>query len=216
MRQVCAPALLIFVLCELVAFQPNVYDNNKLLYVSYALLCCCAVSGVLEIRNKIPSRTLRITLISFLILLCTNASVLTLAREVISGSDGYSYRLFSCDDVAAAEYIKENTDSDALFLTASNHNNTVAVLTGRNIVCGSPSYLYYHGLDYGEMLERTQQMLTDSDAFERYAVELGIDYVYIGYAERAIDGNCAEYFRSNYPAVFSSDSVTIFKISGAG
>ena len=213
MRQVCSPALLIFVLCELVAFQPNVYDNNKLLYVSYAFLCCCAADVVLETGARIPSRPVRAVLMSLLLVLCTNAAVLTLAREVVSGSDGYSYRLFSADDVEAAEYIKSNTAPDALFLTASNHNNAVAVLTGRNIVCGSPSYLYYHGLDYSEMLERERLMLTDSDAFERYAADLGVDYVYIGYAERSLDGCREAYFREKYPAVFSSGGVTVYKIS---
>ena len=38
-RAAAFPAFLIFLLCEFVAFQPNVYDNNKLLYISYALLC---------------------------------------------------------------------------------------------------------------------------------------------------------------------------------
>ena len=63
-------------------------------------------------------------------------------------SEKYGYELFSADEVAAAEYIKENTAPDALFLTDDNHDNAVAVLTGRNIVCGSSSYLYFHGLDY--------------------------------------------------------------------
>lgn len=37
-----APALAIWLLAELVVFQPNVYDNNKLLYPAYAFLCCAA------------------------------------------------------------------------------------------------------------------------------------------------------------------------------
>ena len=34
------PGLLLWLLAELVVFQPNEYDNNKLLYPAFAFLCC--------------------------------------------------------------------------------------------------------------------------------------------------------------------------------
>ena len=36
---VCAPAAVIWFICEFVVFQPNTYDNNKLLYAAYFLVC---------------------------------------------------------------------------------------------------------------------------------------------------------------------------------
>ena len=77
--------------------------------------------------------------------------------------------------------------------------------------CGSPSYLFYHGLDFASRRETARMLLTDGKAFERMRRELGIDYVYIGYYERGLSGCDVAWFDANYPAVFRSDGVTIYK-----
>ena len=212
-RAVFFPALLIFLLCEFVAFQPNVYDNNKLLYVSYALFCILSADLIVRAAEMIRPRFVRITALALLLVLCTNAALFTLAREFVSGTDSHAIRLFSASDTAAAAFIRENTAPDSLFLTASNHNNAVAALTGRNVFCGSPSFLFYHGLDYSARLDLEQKLLTDSESFARLHEELGIDYVYLGDYERGIVDCCAAYFDQNYPAVFRSGNVTIYQIN---
>ena len=207
-----SPAVLIFILCELIVFQPNVYDNNKLLYISYALFCMIAADFLFVVGEKIRSRTLRAALLSLFLIVSVNAAVFTLGREILSGTPTYAYRLFSKHDAAAAEYVLRETEPDALFLTANNHNNAIAALTGRNVFCGCPSYLFYHGLDYSGRMDESRKLLTDGDYFARRHAELGIHYVYIGAYERALGSN-EEYFALNYPSVFSSGDVAIYKTS---
>ena len=89
--------------------------------------------------------------------------------------------------------------------------NAVAALTGRNVFCGCPSYLFYHGLDYDSRRELALTLLTDGEVFERMHRDLGIDYVYIGDYERGLTGCDAVFFEQHYPAVFRSGSVTIYK-----
>ena len=204
---------MIFLLCEFFAFQPNVYDNNKLLYVSYALFCILTAGFIVRATEKIRLRSVRAIAVFLLLALCSNAAVFTLAREYVSGTEHTAVKLFGAPDAAAAEYVRENTAPDALFLTASNHNNAIAALTGRNVLCGSPSYLYYHGLNYLPRLELAKKLLTDSALFEAQHEELGIDYVYIGDYERALSGCIVGYFEQNYPVVFRSGRVTIYKIN---
>ena len=204
------PALFIFLLCEFVVFQPNIYDNNKLFYISYALLCIVTADAVPRFAKRIRSVSLRVVAMTLLLILCTNAAAFTLGRELISGTTDYAIRLFSSSDAKAAEFINEMLPSDALFLTASNHNNAVAALTGRSILCGSPSYLFYHGLDYSERLTLAEELLTNEESFERLHAELGIDYVYLGDYERSIPDCCVEYFVSHYPVLFQDRNVKIF------
>lgn len=206
------PAVFIFVLCELIVFQPNVYDNNKLMYVSFALFCMITADFLFDVGEKIRSRALRAVLLSLFLVLSVNAAVFSLGREILSGTPTYAYRLFSKHDTAAADCVLHEAEPDALFLTANNHNNAVAALTGRNVYCGCPSYLFYHGLDYTERMEESRKLLTDGDYFARRHTELGIDYVYIGAYERAL-GCTEEYFALNFPAVFSSGDVAIYKTS---
>ena len=209
-----APAALIFLLCEFVAFQPNVYDNNKLLYVSYALFCIVTADAVLRAAKRIKRKALRTAALALLIALCTNAALFTLGREFISGTREHAIKLFSASDANAAEYILEETEPDSLFLTASNHNNAVAALTGRKVLCGSPSYLFYHGLDYSDRLAFAQKMLTDAEIFEEYHAMLGIDYVYLGSYERGTaDCLSEDWFAARYPLVFRDGRVSIYKIS---
>ena len=212
-RGVFFPSFLIFVLCELFVFQPNVYDNNKLLYVSYALLCILTADTLLPYFGKIAGRSLRAAVLALLLALCTNAALFTIAREIVSGTPRGAYELFSADQAAAAAYIRENTEADTLFLTADNHNNAVAALTGRNILCGCPSYLFYHGLDYEQRAADERQMLTDSAAFERLRELYGIDYVYMGDYERALGMGVSSYLAEHYPAVFHAGGVTIYQIT---
>ena len=211
-RAAVSPAVLIFILCELIVFQPNVYDNNKLLYVSYALFCMISADFLFALGEKLRSRALRVVLLSLFLVLSVNAAVFSLGREIVSGTPSYAYRLFSKHDAAAADYVLHQTEPDALFLTANNHNNAVAALSGRNVYCGCPSYLFYHGVDYSDRMEENRKLLTDGDYFAHCHTERGIDYVYIGSYERAL--GCDEaYFALNYPVVFSSGDVAIYKIS---
>ncbi len=211
-RAVFSGAVLIFVLCEFVVFQPNVYDNNKLLYAGYFFCCFLSADAVLGWLEKRRSRALRAAVLAILLLLTSNAAIFTLVREVASGSPKYGYQLFDTNEVAAADYIKENTEPDAIFLTDDNHDNPVAVLTGRNIVCGSPSYLFYHGLDYEARQKMAEKMLTDPAYFEQKKAESGVEYVFLGHYERSISGLAAAYFRENYPLVFSSGGIEIYDV----
>ena len=212
LRAAASPAVVIFLLCELIVFQPNVYDNNKLLYISYAFFCIASASFVSDLAETIRSRALRAAALALLLVLCTNAAVFTLTREYVSGTGSCAIRLFSSADAEAARFIRSETDADSLFLTDSNHNNAVAALTGRSIFCGSPSYLFYHGLDYEDRLALERRLLTDSAAFEDLHGELGIDYVYLGPYERGLAGSIAPYLEETYPVVFSSGNVSICQI----
>lgn len=94
-------------------------------------------------------------LAAFTLTACFLSGGLTLAREYVSGDHlglgGWvesGYQVVSAQQRRLAEYVSENTEPDAVFATATNHNNAIAMLTGRSIVCGAGTFLYYHGLDY--------------------------------------------------------------------
>ena len=211
-RAAFSGAIFIFVLCELLVFQPNEYDNNKLLYVAYAFGCFVCADALAGWLGKVRSPAAQGVFLALTLFISSNAAVFTLGREVASGFPQYGYELFSRDEVAAAEYIIDNTEPDAVFLTRDNHDNTVATLTGRNIVCGSGSYLYFHGLNYQDKQYLAEQMLTNPGVFEANRENEGLDYVYIGYHERALAGVITEYLTENYPVSFTAGAITIYDL----
>lgn len=168
------PALVIWLIAEFVEFQPNDYDNNKLLYVGYALLCCCGAEFAASLLARIKFREVRGFAASLLVVLGTASAVLSLGREAVS-----EYELYGEGALALCQYVEEELPPDAIVLTDTRHNNEIAALTGRNIVCGSPSYLYYHGLPYYGREYAVSEMYIRPEASLDFYRSIGIDYVLV-------------------------------------
>ncbi|MCR4622256.1 MAG: hypothetical protein K5663_09275 [Clostridiales bacterium] len=174
-----AGSLLLFILAETVVFQPNVYDNNKLFYVAYIAMLPAGAALVIDIHKRLKGIRLRGVLLALFIIVSTASGAISIAVEWNS-----SYRIFSSPQVRAAEYIKTNTEQDSVFLTSNNHNNPVAALAGRRIVCGSGLYLYFHGLDYQRAEADEVLMLSFPQDFQDLYEKYNVDYVYVSSYEK--------------------------------
>ena len=201
-------AAAIFLLSNVIAFQPNLYDNNKLLYVWFMLTDILVCDWVFSLLPKLRLRSLRASAAALLVFLGTFSGILSLIRESISG-----YQLFSDRQTAAAEFIVDNTEPDSLFLTASAHTNPVAVLTGRNIVCGPGLYLFFHGVNYQTRERTAREMYRGGEDFLLPAKELGVDYVFISDTERSSCDVNEEWFASHFPKIYDSNGVCIYRVA---
>lgn len=92
-----APALAIWLLAELVVFQPNVYDNNKLLYPAYAFLCCAAARCACRGLGLLRSRRARAGAAAGVVAVASFSAVLTMGREAVA-----RYQLFGTGAVELA------------------------------------------------------------------------------------------------------------------
>lgn len=206
-----APALFIWSIAEFMVFQPNVYDNNKLLYVGYMLLVFLCADFLVDLLQHIYryKRLGAICCSIIIVVVCTTSGLLTLGREYVSGED---YELYSADQVSLCHYIEENTAPDSVILTNCRHNNAVASLTGRNIVCGSGTFLYFHGLDYQGREAQVGQMYTTPlqslDLFEQY----NVSYILIGPDERGSYAVDEASIQTMGECVYSQNDVQLYKI----
>ena len=198
--------LAILALAELVVFQPNNYDNNKLLYVWHMLGCVLAAQLLADLFAKVralPWRALGLAACCFAAMF---GSVLTLGREALS-----DYQQWSADDIALAAYIDENTESDALFLTSDSHLTPVFALAGRQILCGSGSYVYYHGMDYTDEYNamRTLYETPDTVTLQIWGVQYAVfdSSVYSRFA----DAN-EEWYAQRYPLWYENSGCRVYKI----
>lgn len=213
-------ALLIFVVSELIIFQPNSYDNIKLFFIWYVFTVILVADFLGDCWHKLKGIRGRSVLAALLIFVCTISGTLTIGRELASGyynedsSKRNAYQLYSAAHVNAAEFIKENTEADAIFMCYNNHNNSIASLTGRNIYCGAGTFLYFHGIGYQERSVVLKEMFTNADAFEKNRIEAGIDYVFVGDYERGNYGSSLidEYLAENYKAIYDQDGIVIYDV----
>ncbi len=208
-RFVASGAFVIFVISEFVVFQPNVYDNNKLFYVWWALCAVLAADYAVELYDKIKPLRARFAVAAVAVVLFFTSAGLTIARECIS-----DYQLFSAQDVQAAEYIEKNTPADAMFISWTEHTNPVSALAGRRIVCGPGIWLYYHGFDIGERSSQLRAFYADPmgnlDLIERY----GVQYIFIGSWERSDLVIAYTTIAENFELVFESShgDIQIYKV----
>ena len=206
-RMLAAGAFAIFVVAELVLFQPNEYDNNKLFYVWYMIGALLATDYLGTLWRRLAGLRGRWVLASVFVVVSLLSGGLSIAREVVS-----DYQLFSANAVACAEFVEEETPRDAMFLTGESHVNPVAALAGRRIVCGTDLYLYFHGLQYSERREDCVRFYRDPagnmDVLEKY----DITYILLSDYERHEYGITGTALDALFPEVFVSGDYSIYRV----
>lgn len=183
-RNLVIACAVLFLIAELVLFQPNPYDNNKLFYVVYMIAVIIVSDYLFVLYEKLSGVRGRAFLGALVIFFGTLSGILTIGREYKSGAD---FQTFSKAQIEFAEFVKENTDPHATFATADNHLNPVSVLAGRNIYAGSSLYVYFHG--FGPELSKRKNVIkeiyTTSNVqnIKNIAQKNGIKYILVSHSE---------------------------------
>ena len=142
-----------------------------------------------------------------LALTMTLSAAMTILRELKS-----EYQVYSGSDLEATEYIRENTEADSVFLANSYLWNLVTPLTGRSIVTGTSTFLYFHGIDNTQRENDVRAMYESpaesADLFAQY----GVDYVLLSNAERYNYDVDETYFDEHATKVFENRAAKVYKL----
>ena len=207
-RRIFSGALAIILAAETIRFQPNEYDNNKLLYLAWLLCTMIVADWAVMIWRRMKGLRAR-PLIAVLVAVATFLSAgLTLWREALS-----DYQSFSAQSVEAGEYIRDNTADDAIFLTGTQHLNPVASIAGRQIVCGPDLWLYYHGFNTMERNIDIRRFLENPDGNMDVLEKYDVDYIYVSSYERSSYHVDREALDGMFPTVFSNREATIWRVT---
>jgi len=210
-RRIFAGALPIILAGEMIRFQPNIYDNNKLLYLAW-LLCamiaadwCRALWGRLKGMRARPFIAVLAAVTIFL------SAGLTLWRECVS-----NYQLFSAGAVQTGEFVRDETEEDAVFLTGVHHLNPVASIGGRRIVCGPDLWLYYHGLDTNARKADIARFYADPEGNQDVIDLYGVDYIVVSSYERSDYRPDTVALDALYTRVYQNSEATIWRVAPEG
>lgn len=216
LKAMYSAGLLIFVVTEFVKFQTFAYDNNKLYLMWYAFSTLIVADLLVNCYRKLEGIKGRQVIAVILLIIATNAAILTMGREMYSGFRPQSYSIYDAKAVRAAEFVKDNTPADSMFICYNNHNNAIACLSGRNIFVGSGTFLYSHDVGYQERQNALNSIFNDPEDFEKYKEEFGFDYAYISEYERAnLDRGSFidEYLKNTYELVYDKDNIQIYDLN---
>ncbi len=178
-RLIAAGAFLIYIVAELVLFQPNEYDNNKLLYVWFMLCLPMAADYALLLYEKLKGLEGKRLIAAGFLITCFLSAGLTVARECVS-----DYQAYSREDIQLAEFVKTETPEHSVFITGNQHLNPVSSLAGRTILCSSDLYLYYHGFNTTQRRAEIAAFYADPEENLSLLTKYGVEYIYVSTYER--------------------------------
>ena len=203
-----APALLIWATAEFFVFQPLFYDNNKLLYAAYSLLCILGAEFLVDAgRHLVKNQWVRVALTLIFVVFVSFSAVLSMGREYVS-----EYELYDKNQVEACRFIEANTPQDSMFITNHRHNNAICALTGRTTVCGAHNFLWTHGFDDQKRHTDVAQMFQNPQASRNLFQQYGVDYIFVSEYERSTFGLNESAIAAMFPKVYSNPSVNIYKV----
>src|SRR5205085_704325 len=158
----------------LIVFSPNDYDNLKLMVYWHAATCVIIAAWLSRIANRVAGRWLTAILVF--------ASIFSGGLGIVHEWES-KQRVFSREEIAAAEFAIRNTAPHSLFLTAPDLHPPVLSLAGRSVVRGPTAWLWSHGYAFAEREADVRAIYAGRvDAMEllRY---YRVDYVYLGERE---------------------------------
>jgi len=206
-RRTFSGAAVIILAAELIRFQPNEYDNNKLFYLAWLLCCMIVANWCREMWRRLEGLRARRVIAAMLACATFLSAGLTLWRECVS-----SYQAFSVYAVEAGEYVRDHTEEDAVFLTGNHHLNPVSSIAGRTIVCGPDLWLYWHGFDTSERKADLRAFYADPAGNAQVLAKYDVDYIYVSSYERADYTVNFEALNELFEPVFSNWEATIWKV----
>ena len=206
-RRIFSGAALIILAAELIRFQPNEYDNNKLFYLAWLPCCMIAARGCAEIWRRLKGLRARPALAAVSAVVMFLSAGLTLWREAVS-----TYQAYSAESVEAGIFARDETEPDAVFLTGTQHLNPVLSIGGKTIVCGPDLWLYWHGFKTWERQTEISMFYEDPENWPEIPAKYDVDYIYLSSYERSSYEVDEEALAELYPIVFENDEAVIFKI----
>jgi hypothetical protein len=193
--------LLPLVFSFVVVVSPNVFDNVKLTFYWHALNSVLVGSWLVNLATVHRQRIVA----SLLLVLCVATGLAALQAESHQWQ-----RVFTDEEIAAADYVRRNTAPRALFLTAPVFNQPAISLAGRVSARGPTAWLGSHGYEFREREADVRRIYAGMpDAFDllRY---YRIDYIYFGDAERGELKGDASFFDNNFTVVYRSPTIAVY------
>jgi uncharacterized membrane protein len=196
----------LFVVSNILVFQPNDWDNIKL-FVWWFLLSCVLAGFFLEqLWRRYSWRGAFVAILLFALMTATGAA--SVYREL-----HLSWLMFSREDLELGEFVRDHTRKDALFLTSDKPNNPVACLGGRRILMGYRGWLWTHAINYREREQDIMAMYSGSDRARDILTRYSVDYVLIEQDKVADFHENQGFFAANSRPVYSSAHYILFEVA---
>jgi hypothetical protein len=204
-----APLWLWFLVPNVVLLEHWDWDNTKFFVFWYAFGAVLVGGALAALFKHSPPAT--VLAAACVILLCLSGG-LDLYRA--SNFSQNSVQFTDPSGLAVADWARENTEPDAVFLVAPEHNHPIPTLGGRRVMVGFPGWLWTYGLDdFQSKTDDAELMLKGDPQTPELVRKYRIDYVVIGPAELSPQHRAsAAYWNQHATRVYANREYTVYRV----
>ena len=214
-RLLIAGFSLVFLVANIVKFQPWDWDNSKLLVFWY-MASAVAVGAMLIRVFRIAAVGPALAGIAWLTLIASGA----LSLLQFLPPQGPSYLWFSAEDIQLAAQIRQLTPPKAVFVTgadpsneiAAYPNNPVADLAGRSVLMSYPGWLWSYGINYAQREADIRRVYNGGQAALDLLHHYHADYVVVGPSEMATVHPNLDYFNTTFRLAIHTAHYSIYAV----
>ena len=200
------PFVIWFIVPNVLRLAPWLWDNIKVL-IYWWLGAAPLVALVLARMWEDRSRALKLYAVGLAVVLMA-AGALDVARASI----GPEYQEFDADGIAFSAAVREQTEPEAVVLTAPVFNSPV-FLTGRRIFMGYAGFLWANGLAYTDREVDLRAIYAGEPGAEELLRRHGIAYVVLGPQERR-EVSANEAYFADFPVAAEVGEYRLYAVPG--
>lgn len=140
------PSIFVFLITNVIRYQPWELDNTKLFYAAWVPVALCVVSKYIEHFITNPKTYIGKFFGTLLAGIFIFASSYSAYMSTVQ-SMFYPTTIYGRDDYLFGLWIAENTPQKAVFLFDGATYNPIVSIAGRQVFMGFNGWVYSHGLD---------------------------------------------------------------------
>lgn len=198
---------LVFILANLIRFQPSTWDNAKLLLWVYLGFSISVVLVLDKLWQKIHLRL--IVIIIFISLILSGGLDLLRLIKV----ERHSYRMLDVIEIRSGNFLRKNSLYNQRILTSKTHLNWVPMISGRGVVLGYTGWLWSYGYEYYDIendIEKIYQArINIKNLLHKYQVK------YVVFDDQVLNdyrGANETFFKNNFRQLISSPQLRVYII----
>jgi hypothetical protein len=203
------PMWLWFVVPSVVILQPWDWDNTKF-FIFWAMLGSIMVGGFLAAMFRRGPGSALVAGVC-LVLLGLSGTL-----DLVRASD-FSVSAVQFTDprgVQVADWARQYTSPNAVFVVADEHNNPIPTLAGRRVMVGYPGWLWTYGLsDYSQKGVDERLILRGDPSTPQLIRKYRVDYVLIGPQEIS-RGASRSYWDQHGNLVYDNGEYAVYRVTG--
>lgn len=198
------PFFTLFIAANTVLFQPNPFDNTKILTFASLGMSLSAANACIILWKKKFIIKIAIVLVVTISLASGFADQILIIKQL---SNPFLY--YTSEELQLADLVRKTTPLDSVIISNDKHNSWVYNLTGRQILMGYEGWMWSYGFNYNPVKEDIVSFYT-TDNISKIAEKYNIQYAVITNEEKTqlSTPNIYQYFS---PFIHSSNYEILVK-----